>query len=98
VEKVGLKALLPVSGLSFVMSHGYDAQRVGVIEVDDGKWKAVKHEPSGSVQVFGPALGSLGNAVESIRDGNKSDTGIHTALKVPVVRRFNSCHACGSRR
>jgi hypothetical protein len=55
----GLEAMLPVSGLSFVMSDGYDAQYVGVIQVDDRKWKAVKHESSSSVQILGPAMGRL---------------------------------------
>ena len=37
----GLEAMLPVSGLSFVMSHGYDAQHAGVIQIDDGEGKSV---------------------------------------------------------
>ena len=77
---------LPVYGLSLVMSHGYDAQYVGIVQINDGKRKAVKNEASRSVQMLGPALRCLGNALKCIRDsGNKSDTGIHTALPVPVV-------------
>ena len=75
---------LPVSGLSLVMSHGYDAQYVGIIY--DGKWKTVKNEGWRSVQVLGPALRGLGNAFKCIRDsGDQSDTGVQTALPVPVV-------------
>jgi hypothetical protein len=81
-----LKPLLPVSGLSLVMGHGYDAQYVGIIQINDGKRKAVENEASRSVQMLGPALRGLGNAFKCIRDsGDKSDTGVHTAPPVPVV-------------
>jgi hypothetical protein len=66
-EDSDLKALLPISGLSFVMSNGYDAQYVGVIQIDDRKWKAVKHEPPGSVKYLGQRWGAwemLSNASE----------------------------------
>ena len=86
----GLKPQLPVSGLSLVVSHGYDAQHVGVIQVNDGKRKVVEHKPPCSVQMLGPALRRLGNAFKGISDGgNKTDTGIHTGLPVPVVRSLN---------
>jgi len=95
----GLEALLPVSGPSFVVSDGYDAQYVGVIQVDDRKGKAVKHEAAGSVQMPGPALGSLGNAVES------SDRAVINPVLASALRcKYQSsaasisCHARGSRR
>jgi len=48
------------------MTHGYDGQRVGAVQVSDGEWKAAKHEPSGAVQVLGPALGRLHNVADCI--------------------------------
>jgi hypothetical protein len=72
------------------VGNGYDAQYVGVIEVNDGKRKAVKDKPLSSVQIYRPALGRLGNGFKSIRDrSNEFGTGIHTAFQVPVVRSLN---------
>jgi hypothetical protein len=51
------------------MGHSYDANFVVVIEVDDGKWKAMHHETPGSVQVFGPALGRLHNVANRVGHG-----------------------------
>ena len=87
---VGLEPRLPVSGLPLTVGHGYDAHCVGIIEVDDGKRKAVKHEPPGSMQVFGPAPRCLGNAIKSVGDGgDESRAGVHAALQVPVVPSLN---------
>ena len=66
----GLQALLPESGLSLVMSHGYDAQYVEVIQIDDRKREAMKHEPSSSVQILGPTLRRLRDFADHI--GNHS--------------------------
>jgi hypothetical protein len=49
------------------MGYGYDANFVDVIEVDDGKWKAMHHETPSSVQVFRPALGCLHNLADQRR-------------------------------
>jgi hypothetical protein len=48
------------------MSHGYDAQHVGVVQVDDRKREAVKHKPSSSVQIPGPALRRLHKVADDI--------------------------------
>jgi len=64
-----LEARLPVSGLALAMGHGYDAQHVGVIEINDGKRKAAKHEPPGSVQVLWPAPGRPYNLADHIGYG-----------------------------
>jgi hypothetical protein len=45
-----------------------DIHYVKVIEVDDRKREAVKYEPPGSVQIFGPALGRAGNVADRIRN------------------------------
>jgi hypothetical protein len=57
------------SGLPLAVGHCYDAHCVGIIEVNDGKRKAVKHEPPGTVQVFGPALGRLHNVADHVGYG-----------------------------
>jgi|CZKY01.1.fsa_nt_gi hypothetical protein len=51
------------------MGHSYDANFVAVIEVDDGKWKAMHHETPSSVQVLRPALGCLRNVADRVGYG-----------------------------
>jgi hypothetical protein len=51
------------------MGHGYDAKFVAVIEVDDGRWKAMHHQTPGSVQVFRLALGRLRNVADRVGYG-----------------------------
>ena len=63
------KAAIPVSGFPFGVRHGYDAPCVWVIEANDGKRKAAKHEPLGSVRICRPTLGRLHNIPDEI--GNR---------------------------
>ncbi len=60
----GLQPLLPVSRFSFVMSHGQDAQGVGIVQVDDGEREAMKHEPPSSAQVLGSSLRGFHNLAD----------------------------------
>ena len=64
-----LETRFPVSGFPLAVGDGYDAHCIGIVEVDDGKRKAAKHETPGSVQVFGPALGRLHNVADHVGYG-----------------------------
>ena len=68
-ERHDLETPLAESWLSFVMSYGYDVQDVVVIQIDDRKWKTVKHEPAGSVQILGPALWRAQDLTDHIEHG-----------------------------
>src|SRR5271157_4365223 len=67
--ETGSEPRLPVSRLPFAMGHSYDANFFAVVEVDDGKWKAMHHETASSVQVFRPALGRLHNVADDVGYG-----------------------------
>ena len=84
-----LESFSPIPRLSFAVRDGDDRHKLGVVEVDDGKWEAMNDEPASSVQVFWPAMRAprnCGQRVVHIR--KKCKAHVWAAREIPIVGRF----------
>ena len=76
------------------MGHGDDVHTLGAVEIDDGEWESAKDKTPGSVNVFGPAMGSFCNFPDST--GNRDakfgrSIGISGAIPKNGFPEFFSC-------
>ena len=88
--------LLPISTLSFVVGDGHDAQDVAVIQINDRERKALKDEPSGSMQIYGPSPRRFGNSPYRLRNHYAEfDRHLWASTAVPSIASLISILASG---
>lgn len=68
------------------MSYGHNDHDLGFVQINNGKGEAMKNVTAGAVNMFRPAVWSLGNFIQRIEDGGyEGDACVSIALPVPIV-------------